>query len=349
MSQWLCKSSAGSRALDFTPAQWMASWAEGPGVQSALSSAATVYRLMARSTGDCSPLWAWRNRRDDNRSLLVWKRSSPRPLQRITSWRKLERPFQRTRVLFVPIRLGALALPKFFVRQLRRNNNALAQPLSYSSWRRHLAGLPDKVLVCTDGQGRAREVGLARHEHVFDATGTAAAVRSQACPGDVRGAGRLLAAADRDDLGVARGSGGIEELRRVGLDDTSPVGGQVELVDHEPGLLAGGAGPMIPHVHRRQVSHDEDPVPVEVGAAVKPLGGGLLLGRDVGETVIDPRHRAADRGVRLQAGQRLRWQRFDIQCAAVFIDGGDDVAGRRRLGRGGDGEQLGLRCEPLFR
>src|SRR3989442_674512 len=71
MSQWLCKSSAGSRVLDFTPAPWMALWAEGPGVQSALSSAATVCRLTARSTGDCSQRWVWRNRRDDNRSLLV--------------------------------------------------------------------------------------------------------------------------------------------------------------------------------------------------------------------------------------------------------------------------------------
>ena len=41
---------------------------------------------------------------------------------------------------------------------------------------------------------------------------------------------------------------------------------------------------MIPHRHRRQVSHDEDPVRVEVRAAVEPLGVGLLLGRDVGET-----------------------------------------------------------------
>jgi len=71
MSHWLCKCSAASRALDFTPAQSMASWAGGPGVQSAPSSAATVCRLMARSTGDCSRRWAWRNRRDDNRSLLV--------------------------------------------------------------------------------------------------------------------------------------------------------------------------------------------------------------------------------------------------------------------------------------
>jgi hypothetical protein len=90
--------------------------------------------------------------------------------------------------------------------------------------------------------------------------------------------------------GVARGSHGVEELRRVGLDDTSPVGGQIELVDHEPGLLDGvGAGPMIPHRHRRQVSHDKAPVPVEVGAAVKPLGVGLLLRRDVRETVPDTR------------------------------------------------------------
>ena len=102
-------------------------------------------------------------------------------------------------------------------------------------------------------------------------------------------------------------------------------GGQVELVDHEPGLLDGvGAGPMIPHRHRRQVSHDEDPVPVEVGAAVKPLGVGLLLRCDVGQAVPDPRHRAADRAHRPQAGQRLRWQRFDIQCTpgGVFVDGG---------------------------
>ena len=156
---------------------------------------------------------------------------------------------------------------------------------SHFSWSAHsrLAGLPDEILVCPDGQGRAREVGLPRHEHVFDAAGAAAApVRGHAGPGDVRGAGRLLAAADREDLGVARGSRGVEELRRVALDDTSPEGGQVELVDHEPGLLDGvGAGPMIPHRHRRQVSHHEDPVSVEVGAAVKPLGVGLLLGCDV--------------------------------------------------------------------
>ena len=206
------------------------------------------------------------------------------------------------------------------------------------SWSAHsrLAGLPDEILVCPDGQGRAREVGLPRHEHVFDAAGAAAAlVRGHAGPGDVRGAGRLLAAADREDLGVARGSRGVEELRRVALDDTSPVGGQVELVDHEPGLLAGvvAAVPMIPHVDRRQVSHDKDPVPVEVGAAVKPLGVGLLLGRNVGEAVPDPRHWAADRAHRPQAGQRLRWQRFDIQCTpgGVFIDGGDDVADWRRI------------------
>ena len=167
----------------------------------------------------------------------------------------------------------------------------------------------------------------------------------------MRGAGRLLAAADRDDLGVARGSRGIEELRRVGLDDTSPVWGQIELVDHEPGLLAGDAGPMIPHGHRRQVSHDEDPVPVEGGAAVKPLGVGLLLGRDVGETVIDARHRAPGLPQKLDARERLWRQRLDVDVvapAAVRIDGGDDVAGRRRAGRGGDGEQLDPRCEPLF-
>jgi hypothetical protein len=67
-------------------------------------------------------------------------------------------------------------------------------------------------------QGRAREVGLPCHKHVFDAAGTAAAVRGQAGPGDVRGAGRLLAAADGEDLGVARGSHGVEELRRVALN-----------------------------------------------------------------------------------------------------------------------------------
>ena len=151
----------------------------------------------------------------------------------------------------------------------------------------------------------------------------------------MRGAGRLLAAADREDLGVARGSRGVEELRRVALDDTSPEGGQIELIDHEPDLLDGVvAGPMIPHSHRRQVSHDEDPVPVEVGAAVKPLGVGLLLGRDVGQTVPDPRHGAASRAHRHrpQAVQRLRRQRFDIQRTpgGIFIDGGDDVADRRR-------------------
>ena len=149
-------------------------------------------------------------------------------------------------------------------------------------------------------QGRAREVGLPRHEHVLDTAGAGAAPeRGHAGPGDVRGAGRLFAAADREDLGVARGSRGVEELVRVALDDTSPEGGQIELIDHEPGLLDGVVtGPMVPHSHRRQVPHDEDPVPVEVGAAVKPLGVGLLLGRDVGQTVPDPRHRAADRARR---------------------------------------------------
>ena len=106
-----------------------------------------------------------------------------------------------------------------------------------------------KYLSALMGRGERVEFGLARHEHVFDAAGAAATVRGQAGPGDVRGAGRLLAAADRDDLGVARGSRGVEELCRVALDDTSPEGGQVELVDHEPGLLDGvGAGPMIPTV-----------------------------------------------------------------------------------------------------
>ena len=201
------------------------------------------------------------------------------------------------------------------------------------------AGLPDEILVCANPQGRACEVGLPRHEHVFDATGAAdAPVRGHAGPGDVRGARRLLAAADREHLGVARGSRRVEELGRVALDDTSSVGGQVELVDHEPGLLDGvSAGPMIPHRHRRQVSHDDDPVPVEVGAAIKPLGVGFLLGRDVRKTVPDPIHRAADRANRNlpQAGQRLRWQRFDIKHTpgGVFIDDGDDVAGRRRTGR----------------
>lgn len=116
------------------------------------------------------------------------------------------------------------------------------------------------------------------------------------------------------NLGIARGSRGVEVLLRVALDDTSSEGRQVELVDHEPGLLdgVGAAVPMVPHRHRRQVSHDEEPVPVEVGAAVNPLGVGLLLGRDVGEPVPDPLHLAADRAHRPQAGQRLRWQRFDI-------------------------------------
>ena len=51
-----------------------------------------------------------------------------------------------------------------------------------------------------------------------------------------------------------------------------------ELIGHEPELLDGVVtGPMFPHSHRRQVSHDKDPVSVEVGAAVKPLGVGLLL------------------------------------------------------------------------
>ena len=179
---------------------------------------------------------------------------------------------------------------------LMKRRSCASSSVECLNGRNRWAGLPDEILVCPDGQGRAREVGLARHEHVFDTAGAAATVRGQAGPGDVRGAGRLLAAADRDDLGVARGSRGVEELCRVALDDTSPEGGQVELVDHEPGLLDGvGAGPMIPHRHRRQVSHDEDPVPVEVGTAVKPLGVGLLLGCDVGQAVPDPRHRAADR------------------------------------------------------
>ena len=207
------------------------------------------------------------------------------------------------------------------------------------------AGLPDEILVCPNMQGRAREVSLPRHEHVFDAAGAAAApVRGHSGPGNVRGAGQLLAAADRENLGVARGSRGVEELRRVELDDTSPEGRQVEFVDHEPGLLDGfGAGPVIPHRYRGQMSHDEDPVPVEVRAAVKPLCVGLLLGRDVGETVPDPRHRAADRAHWNwpQAGQRLRRQRFDIESTPgrVFIDGGDDVASRGRTGRG-DGERF---------
>jgi hypothetical protein len=65
----------------------------------------------------------------------------------------------------------------------------------------------------------------------------------------------------------------------VELDDTSPVGGQIELADHEPDLLDGvAAGPMISHRHRRKVSHDKDPVPFEVGATVKPLGVSFLLG-----------------------------------------------------------------------
>jgi hypothetical protein len=40
-----------------------------------------------------------------------------------------------------------------------------------------LAGLPNEVLVCGEGQRGAREVGLARHEHLVDAAGAAAAVR----------------------------------------------------------------------------------------------------------------------------------------------------------------------------
>jgi hypothetical protein len=100
----------------------------------------------------------------------------------------------------------------------------------------------------------------------------------------VRGTGRLLATADREDLSVVRGSRGVEELRRVVLHDTSPEGRQIELVDHESDLLDGVVtGPVISHRHRREVSHDKDPVPVEVGAAVKPLGVGLLLGCGVGQ------------------------------------------------------------------
>jgi hypothetical protein len=37
-----------------------------------------------------------------------------------------------------------------------------------------LAGLPDEILVGPNGQGRAREVGLPRYEHAFDAAGDAA-------------------------------------------------------------------------------------------------------------------------------------------------------------------------------
>ena len=85
-----------------------------------------------------------------------------------------------------------------------------------------LAVLSDKILVCPDGQGRAREVGLPRHEHVFDAAGaTATAVRRHAGPGDMRGSGRLRTTADREDLRIACGPIGVEELRRVALDDTS--------------------------------------------------------------------------------------------------------------------------------
>jgi hypothetical protein len=196
-----------------------------------------------------------------------------------------------------------------------------------------LARLPDEILVCPDGQGRGVKVGLPCQVHVLDEAGAAAApVRGQAGPGDVRGAGRLLAAADRENLGVDPVSrDGVEELRRVVLVDTSPEGGQIELVDHEPGLLDGVvASPMIPHRHGRQMSHNEDPIPVEVGAAVKPLGVGFLLGRDVGQTVLDPIYRAADRTHRPHPVQRLRWERFDIQCRPGFIDGGDDIADLRR-------------------
>ena len=176
--------------------------------------------------------------------------------------------------------------------------------------------MPDEILVCPDGQGRLREVGLPRHEHVFDtARAGVALVCGHAGPRDIRGARRLLATADRQDLGVVRGSRGVEELIRVELlDDTSAEGGQIELADDEPDLLDGVAEPMIPHRHRRKVSHDKDPVSFEVGATVKPLGVGFLLGRDVGQTVPDPRHRTADlaRRQRPQAVQRLRWQWFDI-------------------------------------
>jgi hypothetical protein len=90
-----------------------------------------------------------------------------------------------------------------------------------------LARLPDEILVCPDGQGRGVKVGLPCQVHVLDEAGAAAApVRGQAGPGDVRGAGRLLAAADRENLGVDPVSrDGVEELRRVVLVDTSPEGG----------------------------------------------------------------------------------------------------------------------------
>ena len=44
------------------------------------------------------------------------------------------------------------------------------------------------------GRGERVKSAFPRHEHVFDAAGAAAAlVRGHAGPGDVRGAGRLLA------------------------------------------------------------------------------------------------------------------------------------------------------------
>jgi hypothetical protein len=95
------------------------------------------------------------------------------------------------------------------------------------------------------------------------------------------------------------------------------------------------------------VSHNEDPVKVEVGASpVRLLGVGLLLACDVGETIIDPVHRAADLASPPRAAQRL--QRFDIQVppaeCVVFIDSGDDVFGQSRTRYGGDGEQA-TECE----
>src|SRR5262249_15476010 len=133
-------------------------------------------------------------------------------------------------------------------------------------------------------------------EHVFDTAGAGVAmVRCQSGPGDIGGAGRLLATADGEDLSVICGSRGVEELRRVALDVTSAVDGHIELPDHEPDLLhVVTADPMIPDRRGRKVSKDEAPVSSEVRVTVKPLGVGFLLWRDVGQTVPDPRHRTAN-------------------------------------------------------
>jgi len=75
----------------------------------------------------------------------------------------------------------------------------------YANERSLVSGSAGRILVCPDGQRRAREVGLPVTNMSSTLLGRRC-IRGKAGPGNVRGAGRLLAAADRDDLGVARGS-----------------------------------------------------------------------------------------------------------------------------------------------